>query len=607
MAEKRKKKMGVGSARARERERLLEQAAATVLPERAEVCVLGGGAAGLACAIAAAEAGAAVVVLERDLECGRTILATGNGRCNFANTDLSAEHYNCPEFVSAVMGESEDALGRILGFFSECGLAWAEEDGRLYPRSRQAASVRNVLLARAERAGVTFACACEVVGAERAEAQVRDGVTTCTVAASDGVDEPDVFAAKDDPSSEVDSAAGMAADVQATRDAAVCNATGTDASACGVAGTGDRACGAVGVAAPSRDAVGADAPASWRVSFTEAWSGKAASLEADTLVFAGGGSAHALAGELGLSLITDEPVLCALSAQGPVPGMLEALDGRRAHCMASLTRGGRVVAREAGEALFRPYGISGIVSFDLSRYARPGDMLELDLAPEVDAWEVDKLVAARPGDAHALDGILDPTIAAELIKLAGGVNFGGLAWRVAPLVKGLPLRVTGKADEARAQVTRGGIDTASVEPASLAVLGTPALFACGEALDVDGACGGFNLAWAWDSGLRAGASAACLALEARERRLALEAEKSKLAAAERLEKAAASAHDEDASGGCPASGGNVNKRGLSSGCDSCEHTSRSVAACDADAAAFEPSTKAPTSPTSHPTKKGSPC
>lgn len=443
MAAAGKKKAGAGAARARERERLAAAAAATELPERADVCVLGGGAAGLAAAITAAEAGARVVVLERDLECGRTILATGNGRCNFANIRLVAGKYNQPEFVDAVMGAPEDALKQVLGFFGACGMSWAEEEGRLYPRSRQAASVRNVLLSRAARAGVTLACGREATGA-----------------------------------------------------------------------------------AP------ADAGEGWLVSFTETWEGgAAATLAADALVFAGGGASHALAAGLGLSVVADEPVLCALAAQGPMPGVLEALDGRRAHCVASLTRGAHVVAREEGEALFRPYGLSGIVSFDLSRMARPGDMLELDLAPEVDAWEVDGLVAQRPGDAHALDGILDPVIAAELIKLAGGVNFGGLAWRVAPLVKGLPLRITGKADEARAQVTRGGIDVACASAKTLGIEGHAGLFACGEALDVDGACGGFNLAWAWLSGMRAGASAGGLGRAAREKR---EADAAAAAEAERL-------------------------------------------------------------------------
>lgn len=124
------------------------------------------------------------------------------------------------------------------------------------------------------------------------------------------------------------------------------------------------------------------------------------------------------------------------------------------------------------------------------------------------AWEVDHLVASRPGDAHALDGILDPAIASELITLAGGAQAGGVAWRVAPLVKGLPFRVTGLADEAHAQVTRGGISVAALDARTLAVRDEPGLFACGEALDVDAACGGFNLAWAWSSGMTCGASAA---------------------------------------------------------------------------------------------------
>ncbi|WP_337371364.1 FAD-dependent oxidoreductase, partial [Parolsenella catena] len=102
-----------GGSRAREREQLERMAAATALPARADVCVVGGGAAGLACAVTAAEAGASVLVLERSLECGRTILATGNGRCNFCNADLAANSYNHPEFVAASMGEPGEALERI--------------------------------------------------------------------------------------------------------------------------------------------------------------------------------------------------------------------------------------------------------------------------------------------------------------------------------------------------------------------------------------------------------------------------------------------------------------------------------------------------------------
>ena len=444
---------GRGESRAQERARQLEVAAHAELPAHADVCVIGGGAAGLAAAIAAREAGARAVVLERDLACGRTILATGNGRCNFCNTSLEPGRYNHPDLAAAVMGEPGDALARVLDFFRACGLAWAEEDGRLYPRSRQAASVRNVLLSRCWREGVTLAPARTVLGATR-----RHG--TWYVRYREGW---------------VDAAGGL-------------------------------------VPAGSEEASTADgAPNA---------AGAVRTLACRSLVLASGGATSALAARLGLPLVPESPVLCAVAAGAPAPHLLEALDGRRAHCVASLTRAGRVVLREAGEVLFRPYGISGIVSFDVSRECRPGDLVELDLAPEVDAWEVDNLVASRPGDTSALDGILDPVIAAELIRLAGGVGASGLAWRVAPLVKGLPLRVSGLAETERAQVTRGGVDVAALDPATLALRGLggarssdsrlahPCLFACGEALDMDGACGGFNLAWAWLSGLRAGEMAA---------------------------------------------------------------------------------------------------
>lgn len=418
-----RRKTSAGAARAREREQALAAAAGVALPKCVDVAVIGGGASGLACAIAAADAGASVVVLERDLACGRTILATGNGRCNFANAELDPARYRNPEFVSAVMGDPATALEGILGFFAGCGLVWAEEEGRLYPRSRQAASVRNVLLARAARAGVTLAPAREVTSLRRHGA-------------------------------------------------------------------------------------------SWSVRFDQAWDGRASSLDAGAVVVASGGGSALVRG-LGVSVADESPVLCALAAVGPAPSLLDALDGRRARCVASLTRGGRVAFREAGEVLFRPYGLSGIVSFDLSRRARPGDMVELDLAPDVDAWEVDALVASHPGEATALDGILDPVIAAQLIALAGGPGENGLAWRVAPLVKGLPFHVTGLADEAHAQVTRGGIDVSALSADTLAVAGASGLFACGEAIDVDADCGGFNLAWAWSSGLRVGAAAAEAGIAAR--------------------------------------------------------------------------------------------
>ena len=364
------------------------------VPARCDVVVVGGGASGLAAGIAAAEAGASVVVLERAVECGRTILATGNGRCNFSNASLAWDRYNDPAFVEAVCGErfGED----VLGFFEECGLAWVEEDGRLYPLSRQAASVREVLLARARRAGVTLAPAREVTAVEHEDS-------------------------------------------------------------------------------------------GWRVSYEGASAGR---VLAGSVVLAAGGGEKVLSAT-GLTCAPFEPVLCSLACSAPAGVSLDALDGRRAHVVARLLRDGVEVARETGEVLFRPYGVSGIAVFDLSRGARAGDVISLDLTCGAELERLRQL-AERAGGCS---GILDPVVA-----LALGDSLD--------LARDLRFVASGPAEPERAQVTRGGLLTAQFDPATLEARALPGLFACGEALDVDGACGGFNLAWAWKSGLVAGHSAA---------------------------------------------------------------------------------------------------
>lgn len=62
--------------------------------ERADVVIVGGGASGLMAAIAAAEAGASVVLLESGARLGRKIAASGNGRCNFTHRGLDPVHYH---------------------------------------------------------------------------------------------------------------------------------------------------------------------------------------------------------------------------------------------------------------------------------------------------------------------------------------------------------------------------------------------------------------------------------------------------------------------------------------------------------------------------------
>ena len=131
-----------------------------------QILILGGGAAGLAAALAAAqtaEGRAHITVLDKNAKVGKKLLATGNGRCNLDNRDITPERY----FTS-----SPKALRRLLSTVDEAApLAWFEslglyprtdEAGRVYPYSNQAADVLALLEHHLSRLGVEVRTGCTV-------------------------------------------------------------------------------------------------------------------------------------------------------------------------------------------------------------------------------------------------------------------------------------------------------------------------------------------------------------------------------------------------------------------------------------------------------------
>ena len=115
--------------------------------------ILGGGAAGLTAAAALGESGLRVTVVERLDRVGKKLLSTGNGRCNISNEDMRPALYgDSAAFVAQVYAKTtpED----VRGFLSRLGLMTAAEDGRIYPRSMQAAAVLDVLRMACERENV---------------------------------------------------------------------------------------------------------------------------------------------------------------------------------------------------------------------------------------------------------------------------------------------------------------------------------------------------------------------------------------------------------------------------------------------------------------------
>ena len=245
------------------------------------------------------------------------------------------------------------------------------------------------------------------------------------------------------------------------------------------------------------------------------FSPEGARAEADAVIVASGGGASALEG-LGH---TREPLWPALVPLATDTRSIRGLSGVRVRCAGSvLDSAGAVLATERGELLFRDYGVSGIMVLDLSRVARPGSTISLDFFPDVDALAMEGFLAERirtlgwRSAGTFFNGMLHTRIGQAVLRVAEvssdtpGTSLDALA--LARLLKDFRLAVTGTGDPAQAQVTRGGAALGEFDAVTLASRVAPGVFAAGEVLDVDGRCGGFNLHWAWASGIVAGRGAA---------------------------------------------------------------------------------------------------
>lgn len=176
---------------------------------------------------------------------------------------------------------------------------------------------------------------------------------------------------------------------------------------------------------------------------------------------------------------------------------------------------------QVGEVLFTDYGISGPPVFWLSSYL--GDLKEItiDIMPEYDFNAVYEMLCARCAyhyDTPLEDffcGMLNKRVGQALLKYAGAEPLSRLSStlsqkeikRITAAIKGLKLKIQGTASWNNAQVTKGGADVSEFDQNTMASKKVKGLYACGEVLDIDGDCGGYNLQWAWSSGYLAGVAA----------------------------------------------------------------------------------------------------
>lgn len=394
------------------------------------VIVAGGGASGLSAAIAAAEQGAYVTLLERLPRVGKKILLTGNGRCNLGNRDTAASHYHgtVPQSARILSGFDPEAYFRRFGLLTR-----TDAEGRIYPMSGTAASVLDALRFAAAQKGVRMLCERQVT------AFTPKGSRWQVTAGGDAF----------------------------TADALILAAGGSAVPSCGT-----------------------------------------------------DGNLLPLLRKMGYTVNTPRPALCPVPTE---PSLVRPLKGLRVRAAASALLGDRILKTEAGEVQFTEQALSGICIFNLSRLAAMhGDKMQisLDLLPSYAAEETASLLEEllrQRGSLPAgdlLTGLFPKRVGELLLRQAGG-SCNAAASEITEdtkktllhLLHDLRFPVKGTASFAQAQVTAGGIAGQCVKPNLESKL-HPGLWFCGELLDLDGDCGGYNLTWCWASGQTAGSASA---------------------------------------------------------------------------------------------------
>lgn len=429
-----------------------------------QIGIIGGGASGLMAAIAAARAGEQVTVLEKRDRVGKKILVTGNGRCNLSNRDFDVERdYRSSADTAQLSGYfAQFGVEETLSFFARAGLSVTDRGGYLYPRSLQASSVLALLRGELERLGVEEICSCTVLGIQK---KGRFCVSTDRGAFS--------F---------------------------------------------DRlilACGSSAGVSPKEGLGGF----SW-------------------------------AKELGLSVQEPLPALTGLRCRESLFKSLAGVrcagkvtlnvyagrtepekDGQAGTHFGQGKRRAEETAPEAswqetGELQLTDYGISGIPVFQCSRHAAVAlskhKRVEavLDFVPEYEEADWREFCVRQYHNCLGKSvltlgcGILHRKIVQVLLERCGlkqndvaGAETRKRIFSMFTLMRAFRVQVVSVNPMESAQVCAGGVSLSEVDE-RLEARRIPGLFLCGEMLDVDGRCGGYNLQWAWSSGYIAGCAAA---------------------------------------------------------------------------------------------------
>lgn len=387
-----------------------------------DVAIVGGGASGLMCAVELTKSTARsipkVIILERNDRVGKKILATGNGQGNLTNVKISETDYHGEEkFVSSFKKECEKI--NIRNYLYYLGIPLSEgENGKMYPISKQASSVLDILRAILKENGVI----------EKTAFYVTD------VSENGGI-----FTVKSDKGEEI-----------------------------------------------------------FTKNVVLAFGGSAGKQ------FGTDGSSYVLSQKFGHVLTKLSPSLVQIKTE---KNKIRGLKGLKEKAKITLVKNGKKIKTETGDLLFTDYGISGNAAFYLSAYLSGGDneYIIVEFLPEYSEKETEKIIADKMAalpfmpKEEVLSGIINKRTGRAIFNTAKNDSPESLA----KALKNFTLKVEGTLGFDYAQVTKGGIKTEDIDEKTNESKLKRGLFIIGEALDIDGDCGGYNLTYAFVSGILA--------------------------------------------------------------------------------------------------------
>ena len=383
--------------------------------------IIGGGFSGLGLAIVLSErlGGENVAVIEKNDRVGKKLLATGNGRGNISNVDLSPSHYHSAAGAEVANTLEKYGYKSIIRFFNRLGLLVAEEEGKLYPLGFQASAVLDMMRFRLEDL----------------KAEIFTGTTCKKIAKIDGgfkiVTDGGEFYAK-----KVIAAFGGKSGKQ----------YGTD------------------------------------------------------------GTSFGLLKDLGISVTELTPQIVQIKTDTEY---IKGLKGLKEKARLIALDGNREVKDFTGDVLFTDYGLSGNAAFFLSSYLSELDkpIIRIEFAKEYGERELTEFLtkkASRLDYADAdniLTGVMNKQIGRAVVKRSGAKTLDENSIRkIVSTMKRFDLKVLGTLGFDYSQVTRGGVPFSELCE-GFECKKAKGLFVVGEALDVDGDRGGYNLQWAYSSAM----------------------------------------------------------------------------------------------------------